>query len=431
MYSIEQFGAVSNGTALATKAIQAAIDTCHANGGGRVLIPSGTYLTGSLFLKSNVELHLEHGAMLKASTDLSDYNAADAYAQNFGSAFEEWTAKHLIIAVECQNVALTGDGVIDGSGNFFFEEPKFYPEHAWMSGYAWRNGISFARDKTLLRPGQVVCMIECENVTVTGITIQNSPCWSLFLHGCEQVTVRGIKVLNPAYFGNSDGIDIDCCRYVTVSDCIIRTGDDAIAIRCDSKRLKKPCPCEYVTISNCTLSASACGIRVGVGYGIIQHVRVFGITIENAGYGINYITSYSARGCAEIEDVNFSDISIYNAGFPIQIKGEVGAVRNISLESIRAYTLGGVRLVANGACDISRVRMRDLDIHLIPDSLPLDEHRLQIRGDALLHLQGVHDVCLNGVRIDVTPELLLSWKTALSQTECTNVQMKNCSLPTI
>lgn len=121
MYNILNYGAIADGRTLCTAAIQAAIDDCNKNGGGRVVIPSGEFYSGSFFLRDNVELHLEHGALLIASADMEDYNADDAYEQNYGFAPEEWRAKHLIMAVECDNVAITGSGKINGNGDSFRE----------------------------------------------------------------------------------------------------------------------------------------------------------------------------------------------------------------------------------------------------------------------------------------------------------------------
>jgi len=428
MYNILDFGAVADGKTLATKAIQSAIDACHQNGGGRVLIPAGTYLTGSVFLRSNVELHLAHAARLIASTDLADYNADDAYEQNYGVPFEEWLGKHLIMAIECNNVSLTGTGEIDASGDFFFEEPKFYPYHQWMSGFGWRNGISYAKDKKLLRPGQVVCFIESTNVTVKDITIQNSPSWSLFLHGCVQVNVTGLKVFNTCYFGNTDGIDIDCCQSVTVSDCHIEPGDDCITFRCASQRLKNPRPCEYVTVSNCVLSCEASAFRVGVGYGEIRHIRVSNVTIKKAGTGINYITSYAGRGRAEIEDVNFSNVSLYNVSYPIAIAGDVGSVRRITLENIRAYALAQARLSATGECEISDVTLRNVDLILLRDEEELTERRRQKRGEHMLEAHGVKDLTLRDVHVLASPDQRALWISSFSHTDCEGLSVKDCKL---
>ena len=120
--SILDFGARGDGVTLCTAQICAAINACAESGGGRVTVPAGVYVTGTVVLRDHVELHLEQGAVLKGSTDMEDYNALDAYAQNFSSpVHEKWLGKHLILAVECTDVALTGGGTVDGSGDAFFD----------------------------------------------------------------------------------------------------------------------------------------------------------------------------------------------------------------------------------------------------------------------------------------------------------------------
>ena len=169
-FNILDFGAKKD--TVCTESIQAAIDSCADNGGGVVIIPSGEYISGTVWLKSNVELHLEMGAVLKASTNTEDYNDENAYSQNWGSVSEKWKAKHLIIALECDNTAITGNGIIDGSGDYFFGD-----ERVICSGTAWEGGYVTSRDEENLRPGQLICFIECSNVKVIDIAIRNTPCW--------------------------------------------------------------------------------------------------------------------------------------------------------------------------------------------------------------------------------------------------------------
>ena len=147
--SILDFGAVSDGKTLNTAAIQSAIDSVSEAGGGRVIIPTGTFLTGTVYLKDHVEIHLEMGAVLKASCDLNDYNPLDAYPENSSSQKEEWTGRHLIICYHKKDVAITGCGTIDGSGDFFYEEPK----RSKSFNYIWGYGIAKAKDKEKMRPG--------------------------------------------------------------------------------------------------------------------------------------------------------------------------------------------------------------------------------------------------------------------------------------
>ena len=114
-------GAVADGITLNTESIQKAIDLCAENGGGRVEVPAGTFLTGTIWLKSHVELYLSQGAVLKASSNMDDYNELDAYPQNYSWLPEQWVGKHLIIAVGQTDIAISGHGTIDGSANHFFE----------------------------------------------------------------------------------------------------------------------------------------------------------------------------------------------------------------------------------------------------------------------------------------------------------------------
>ena len=425
VYNIKDFGAVADGSTLCTESIQKAIDTCHKNGGGRVVIPAGEFVTGTVLLKDHVELHLEIGALLLASTNMDDYNKEDAYVQNFGSAIEEWRGTHLILAVECEDVAVTGLGVIDGRGDFFFEEPREYPG---MNGYRWRYGMSKARNKEILRPGQLMCFIESRNVVVEDITMRNCTCWSCFLHGCEYVNVRGIKVFNGKTAANTDGVDIDCCRFVTVSDCIIDTGDDAITVRCDTARLKnKQMLSEYITVTNCNLSVSASAFRIGVGIGTIRHVRVSNVTIERAGTAIHFMTSYWKQGEAHIEDVNFRNISAYNVGSPIEMSAGVGSIRRVTLDNMRFYGMAQTAFVSSDSGEISDIVLRNLDIHVIFGTDGTIEKRLEKRGTHILKMKNIRGAVLDGVRVFAEDGVMKEWEGALYNDECEDVEIRNCS----
>ncbi len=235
-----------------TKAIQAALDACGAAGGGTVVVPAGTFVTGTIWLRSHVELHLQHGAVLLASPDLDDYNKEDAYPQNWGCGEEEWNASHLILAIEAEDVAITGSGTIDGNGKVFFTAPKPYDP------FIWRDGLALARDQERLRPGQTIVFCESHNIRLRDFAIRDATCWCIFLHGCEDVSINGLKINNTSYAANTDGIDIDCSRNVTVSDCIIDTGDDAITLRGSPGKLKdKTRVCENIVVSNCVVASSS------------------------------------------------------------------------------------------------------------------------------------------------------------------------------
>lgn len=423
MYNILDYGAVADRKTVITKALQQAIDACAANGGGRVLVPAGEYITGSVFLKDHVELHLEMGAVLWGSTDPADYNSEDAYPQNWGSTTEQWRGQHLIMAVEANDVALTGLGTIDGRGDYFFGGIK------WRSAYAWRYGFTGVRDQEILRPGQSVCFIECTNVRVTDITIRNATCWACFLYGCEQVQIRGCKMNSDRTFANTDGIDIDCCRYVTVSDCVILTGDDALTVRCSSKRLKTYRPCEYITVSNCVMRASACGIRFGVGVGEINHVRVRGLVIEDAGTAFLIQTRYGANCSGKLQNIDVSDVTVGKTGRAIVVSApSTGYVRHVSFSNMRIYAYAGCT-VENTDAQIEDVVFRDIDLTLIQEGEEFfeTEDSRKLRGNHAMRILNAKNVTLDTVRVFFAPEVAHCWEGALKAENSPGLQVLHCN----
>ena len=329
-------------------------------------IPAGIYLTGTIWLRDNVELHLEHASILKASGDMNDYNPSDAYPQNWDCVHEEWLGKHLIIVHETTGSALTGTGTIDGSADLFLGDIME------TIGYCWRDGIARSRDKDILRPGQLICFIECVDVTVRDVTLRNMPCWGLYLYGCENLTVRGLRVFNPPYYANSDGIDIDTCHNVTVSDCIIDTADDAIAIRASCKRLtrRKFTVCEYVTISNCVLSSSSSVFRIGVGTGKIRHIRASNLVFGRGETGMNFQTDFAGVGSVDMEDVNFSNISAEGLAYPVAVWESNGSyIRNITIENYRAECIAELRMIAAHKDTVSDITIRNCDFKVKKESV--------------------------------------------------------------
>lgn len=421
MYNIRDYGAVSDGITINSAAIQAAIDACAVNGGGRVVIPAGTFKSGTIWLKSNVELHLEMGAVLLGSDNIFDYNAEDAYPQNYGYAPEEWVGKHLIIAHEVENIAITGLGTIIGNGQSYFTG-----EIRHFGYYIWRDGVCTIRDKVNFRPGQMIAIIESKHIHIENVTLRDSTCWSCYLHGCEYVTIKGMKVFNDTAALNTDGIDLDCCRYVTVSDCIIETGDDAIAIRGVENRVNNKLPCEYITITNCVFGVSSSVFRISVGTGIIRHIRVSNISVYRGGVLVQFATSYQDRGGVDIEDVNFSNISATNIGRGLIMYANNGSyIKNITMENIR--------LEAGAMCNFSRtedgvlenIHLRNIELRMKDlYEAPLSKEMLEQRGPHCLRLYGMSNSVLENVTVynefSECPE-------PVSITDCSNLEIKNCN----
>lgn len=446
MYQITDYGAKAEEGFLNTAAIQSAIDACHAAGGGTVTIPPGKFITGTIRMKSNVELHLEHGALLQASTNLKDYNAPDAYPQNSSCLPEEWLGHHLIIGLEIENAAITGTGRIDGSGNFFFADPVYTetdedvpntPERLaiqWRGQEDWRHGLCLARDKKLLRPGQMIVFVESRNISVKDVTLTDSPCWTLFLHGCEQIRISGVQIQNANCHANTDGIDLDCCKNAVVTNCLIATGDDCLTLRAGVKRLKhSDGVCENIAVSNCVFSCQACGVRVGVGTGTIRNALFSNIQINSCGEGFLFQSSYgnAAEKGVSITKLRFENINILDSAHPIVMYGGTPDAQapmsditfaHCSFEFFRTVMIGG-----RGKTVPERITLDDVEL-FVTDGPKWVRYSNGSAPEYPVEIKNASDVRFRSVRVhwqNSNPW----WKGALSVQNAQNFTMDDsCNL---
>ena len=306
VFNVCDFGARGDGIAKDTAAVQKAVDAANAAGGGEVLLPKGSYLCGSVFLKSGVDFHLAEGAVLKGSPDHGDYNSVDIAPQNGGrlGSGDNVSGGHLILCIEQKNVTLRGPGKIDGNVGAFLKMPD---------GSHPQNKL-----KIPWRPGQMVWIVESRNIAIRDIELADSPYWSCFVYGCEDVVVEraNIHTVRRPHTYNGDGLDIDSSRRVRVTGCNISTADDSITLRADGRRLRHDGDCADVTVSDCTLSSDCNAIRVGVGNGLIRDCSFKGIKIANTRYAVNVVGAWSVPAPGvDVRNISFEDMEIDAKGF--------------------------------------------------------------------------------------------------------------------
>lgn len=340
VFDILDFGAKGDGSTLNTDYLQRAIDHAGAVGGGTVWVPSGEFLTGGLVLRSRVTLHLDAGAILRGSTRVEDYQYHPGPPEE-GDA----NGRHLLFAIDADDIAITGQGIIDGSGPAFWSRkgrPTPSKADLWGDVIAWDYGPATPR-----RPSPMIELARCRNVRIEGVTLRNAPGWTLRPVACETVHIRGIRVRNPIYAPNTDGMDITACRNVFVSDCDIATGDDAICIKSENP-YGELLPTKNITITNCVLSTCCNGFKVGTA----THGHVENIVFSNS---VIYSDSTSAlnerviAGVAlEIVDggsmsgVLVSNVQMENVRTPVFIRlgrrasAPGSFIRGIRLEQVHA-----------------------------------------------------------------------------------------------
>ena len=274
-FSILKYGAKAGGSFDNRAAINKAIDACSKAGGGRVVIPAGQYLTGAIQLKSNVDLHVSKGATLKFATDPT------AYMPIVHTRWEGMELMHLsplIYAYEQTNIAVTGEGTLDGQGKSFFWKwhgnPRYGGNPDVISQRPARARLYEMMDKNVpvaerifgeghyLRP-QFIQPYKCKNVLIEGVRIIDSPMWEVHPVLCENVTIRNLHI--ATHGPNNDGCDPESCKDVLIDNCYFDTGDDCIAIKSgrnnDGRRINVPT--ENIIVRNCTMKDGHGGITVG------------------------------------------------------------------------------------------------------------------------------------------------------------------------
>ncbi len=297
-YNVCDFGAVGDGKTLNTKAIQAAIDECANQGGGRVLISGGTFMCGAIALKSGVNLHIDQDGVLLGSPSNDDYPEFENVKHVNSEFLTRWRNAAFIFADECKNISITGRGTIDCNGNDYIVLDE-NPECWWK--YTRVNKPT---------PPRMVFLTGCENVLIEGITMINQPaCWSYWIHDCDYVNIDKITIKANVDYPNNDGIHINASRHVTVSNSNITCGDDCIILRANCVSLKENKVCEHVTVTNCNLTSYSAAVRIGwVQDGTIRNCTLSNLTITDTSVGVSVFIPTMERKPPSLTSVGNADV---------------------------------------------------------------------------------------------------------------------------
>ncbi|MGN7761001.1 glycoside hydrolase family 28 protein [Paenibacillus sp. 22594] len=426
-FNITDYGAQGDGFSLCTSAIQAALDNCAAAGGGKVVIPSGIWRTGPLTLHSRINLSAERGALVLFAADPELYPLLPSHYEGTSG----WRCQAPLDGEALSDVAITGEGIFDGSGEGWRPVKQFkMTEQQWkkltgsggvldveneiwwpcreaMEGEAYvrklrENGETgmeaYLPVRPYLRPA-LLSLRNCRRILLEGPTFQNSPAWCLHPMGCEQVTVRGIQVRNPWYSQNGDGLDLESCTHALVEHCSFDVGDDAICLKSgkDEEGRRMGMPCRYITIRHCTVYHGHGGVVIGSEMsGGVHAVRVNDCLFIGTDIGLRFKSARGRGGVVEdivMENITMSGILHEAVSFHMFYAGVEGSegydgqlfpvneatpeFRDISLRNIICHG-AATALLVNGLPEMPLAGLAVENFHAVSE-----------RGIILRHAEGV------------------------------------------
>lgn len=339
---VTDFGGVGDGVTLNTEAFAKAMGALEQKGGGRLVVPAGVWYTGPIVFRSNVDMHLEKGAIILFSADKSLYPLVETSFEGLDTR----RCQSPISGRNLENIAITGNGAIDGNGHFWRPLKKQKVSDGewrrtlarggvlkradyWMPSAGYRLGDSISnmnvpqnlkseeewlQVKDFLRP-VMVSFVECKNVYLQGVIFQNSPAWNLHPLMCENVVIDGVFVRNPSYAQNGDGLDLESCRNAIIVNSTFDVGDDGICLKSgkDEDGRRRARPCENVIVDNCTVFKGHGGFVVGSEMsGGVKNIKVTNCKFLGTDVGLRFKSRRGRGGVVEniyVENVNMMDIS--------------------------------------------------------------------------------------------------------------------------
>ncbi len=452
--SVADHGADPTGKVKCTTIINNLIDSLADKGGGTLLFTSGTFLTGPIIMKSNITLYVDAGVIIKFSDDFDDYlpmvqsRWEDVRVKNF---------KSQIYAYKCENIAIRGDGHLDGQGKKWWDfmgqlRRSGQPESKWQEIFRNENAEllkknDYIRTKNnFLRP-PMVTTYECKNVLIEGVSFSNPPFWTIMPAFSENITITGITVENPGNSPNTDGIDPSSCKDVHISNSHFSVGDDCIVIKSgrDEDGREANVPTENVTITNCTMLRGHGGVVIGSEMsGGVKRVTISNCVFEGTDRGIRIKTMRGRGGV--VEDIRVSNVVMYNminegvlitlryqATKPEPLSERTPAVKNVQLSGINIRNADRpIAIYGLEEMDVSQVSFSDMDIVsrrgiLIENTSDVSFHdiRMEIEEGSSFEAKNSKIISYDHVMVK-SPLLNLPY---LKLSNCKTIRVTNCYQP--
>jgi polygalacturonase len=363
--SIAAAGAVGDGVTLNTLVIQKAIDQLATNGGGTLVIPKGEFLTGAIFLKPGVNLHLDQGAVLKGSTNIENYPAMETRIEG---QVQVWRPA-LVNAKKADHLRITGEGTIQGGGKPF-----------WDTFWERRAANKLTQNVEVERPRNLFLQ-DSKDVQISGISLRDSGFWNLHLYRCQNVVVEKLNIRAPTHSPSTDGIDVDSCQDVTIRGCYISVDDDNIALKGDKGPFamddKENPPVTHIRISDCTFGLGNAGLTLGSEASLVRDV-----VMENCrlvGTEKNCVLKLKVRPDTPqiYEDITVRNITVNNpAAKLVSIEGwnqyfdlhgqppPSQSVDHVTLTNITGTLNSFGRIDGPAKSTVQNVTLQDIDIQL-------------------------------------------------------------------
>ena len=337
---LKDYGADPTGQTLCTEAFAKAIDTLYKMGGGHLIVPAGVWVTGPIELKSNIDLHLEHGAVIQFAADENLYPIVDTSFEGLDTR----RCKSPLSAIGATNIAITGNGAIDGNGEYWrpVKRSKVTDSHwkrllaipgsqemkkgYWVPSEGYAKGEQGANMnvpnattdeewnaiRRFLRP-VMVSLVNCKNVLLQGVIFQNSPAWNLHPLMCDNIIIDNVLVRNPEFAQNGDALDLESCRNALIVNSRFDAGDDGICIKSgkDADGRKRGIPCANVVVDGCTVFAGHGGFVVGSEMsGGVRNFMVKNCQFLGTDVGLRFKSTRGRGGI--VENIFIDGISMMN-----------------------------------------------------------------------------------------------------------------------